>query len=95
MAWLQRNSRGDFVRDVQGLLWQSGLYEGRIDGIYGPKTEEAVKDWQDFVGTKPDGKWGAKTIAATSTVLASLNTQNPNLQNNMPVIPLAEKKRGF
>jgi peptidoglycan hydrolase-like protein with peptidoglycan-binding domain len=95
MAFLQRNSKGDFVRDVQGLLWQSGLYDGRVDGIYGPKTEEAVKNWQDFVGAKPDGKWGAKTIAATSGVLASLNTQNSNLQNNMPVIPLVEKKRGM
>lgn len=95
MAWLQRNSRGDSVRDVQGLLWQAGVYDGAIDGVYGEKTQAAVEDWQSFLGIKDDGKWGAQTIKATSNKLAEINMSNPNLKNNMPVIPLAVKKRGM
>jgi len=95
MAWLQRNSQGDFVRDVQGLLWQSGLYQGRIDGRYGPKTEEAVKEWQNFVGVKADGKWGAETIGQTANMLATLNTNNSNLKNNMVIVPIVERKGGL
>lgn len=94
MAYLQLNSRGDFVRDVQGLLWQAGLYQGSIDGVYGPKTEFAVKDWQSFIGAKEDGKWGAQTIKASANVLGEVNVNNSNLQKNMPIVPLPEKRKG-
>jgi N-acetylmuramoyl-L-alanine amidase len=37
---------------------------GRVDGIYGPRTEEAVKDFQKSVGATIDGKCGPATIIA-------------------------------
>ena len=84
MAYLRYGMRGDYVRDVQGLLWQAGLYDGMIDGRFGKKTEEAVRNWQREVNVLPDGYWGVKTIEASANYLASLNT--PESADN-PVIP--------
>jgi N-acetylmuramoyl-L-alanine amidase len=87
MSWLMQGSRGDNVRDVQGLMWQAGLYDGPIDGWYGRKTEAAVKSWQGQVGALPDGAWGAKTIESTSHFLGKLNgpaVLDPNVQ---PIVP--------
>jgi N-acetylmuramoyl-L-alanine amidase len=37
---------------------------GRVDGIYGPRTEMAVRDFQKSVGATIDGKCGPATIIA-------------------------------
>ena len=34
----------DMIRDVQQTLAQGGTYQGRIDGVWGPQTEAAVRD---------------------------------------------------
>jgi peptidoglycan hydrolase-like protein with peptidoglycan-binding domain len=73
MAMLEYGTQGMFVRDVQGLLYQAGLYDGRIDGYYGVKTEDAVRKWQDTIGATVDGRWGPQTTGISSTFLAELN----------------------
>jgi peptidoglycan hydrolase-like protein with peptidoglycan-binding domain len=87
MAMLQYGTQGMFVRDVQGLLYQAGLYNGRIDGYYGVKTEDAVKKWQNEIGAKTDGKWGPKTTNASSAMLAELNNYSDVTPSNAPVVP--------
>ena len=87
MAMLQYGTQGMFVRDVQGLLWQAGLYDGRIDGYFGPKTEDAVKSWQNQIGEKVDGLWGPKTTVSSASFLADLNKYDSVAPNNQPVVP--------
>ena len=87
MAMLEYGTQGMFVRDVQGLLYQAGLYDGRIDGYYGVKTEDAVKKWQSEIGAKVDGKWGPKTTVSSSSMLADLNNYGSVGSNNPPVVP--------
>jgi len=41
-----------------------GFHCGRVDGLFGQMTEEAVKEFQKSVGTKADGKCGPATIIA-------------------------------
>jgi N-acetylmuramoyl-L-alanine amidase len=41
-----------------------GFNCGRVDGIFGPMTEAAVKDFQKSVGAKVDGRCGPATIIA-------------------------------
>jgi N-acetylmuramoyl-L-alanine amidase len=41
-----------------------GFNCGRVDGIFGPLTESAVKDFQKSVGAKVDGRCGPATIIA-------------------------------
>lgn len=87
MGWLVRGSRGDNVEAVQGLLWQAGLYDGKIDGWYGPKTEKAVVDWQREAGALPDGKWGPKTIDSSAQLLGSFNDQAALAKGWPAVVP--------
>ena len=56
--------RGDDVATLQSRLTEMGFDCGRVDGIYGPRTESAVKEFQKSVGTTVDGKCGPATIIA-------------------------------
>ena len=56
--------RGDDVAALQARLTEMGFNAGRVDGIFGPRTESAVKDFQKSVGIKVDGKCGPATIIA-------------------------------
>jgi len=55
---------GDDVAALQSRLTEMGFDCGRVDGIYGPRTELAVKDFQKSVGGTVDGKCGPATIIA-------------------------------
>jgi hypothetical protein len=52
------------ISELQERLTKLGFDTGGTEGIYGPKTEQAVKDFQTMMGTKPDGDAGPKTINA-------------------------------
>ena len=64
--YLQSESmmRGDDVAALQSRLTEMGFHCGRVDGLFGQMTEEAVKEFQKSVGTKVDGKCGPATIIA-------------------------------
>lgn len=55
---------GDDVRAVQDALRAAGFDAGTTDGLYGPKTAEAVVEYQAFKGLKVDGIVGPVTWAA-------------------------------
>lgn len=56
--------RGDDVAALQSRLTEMGFDCGRVDGIYGQRTETAVKEFQKSVGITVDGKCGPATIIA-------------------------------
>ncbi len=55
-------SRGDEVRRIQTKLRSLGFFNGSIDGIYGVKTQSAVRQFQKSVGITADGVAGKKTL---------------------------------
>jgi N-acetylmuramoyl-L-alanine amidase len=55
--------RGDDVADVQRKLGALGFDAGRVDGIFGPDTERAVKDFQRNSGLTSDGVCGREVLA--------------------------------
>lgn len=62
---LKKGDKGDAVIVLQLLLQMRGVVKfGKIDGIFGDKTEAAVKEFQKLVGIYPDGMVGAKTWPA-------------------------------
>ncbi len=63
-ASYQRGSSGDKVREIQQKLLDWGYYSGRVDGVYGSRTEEAVRYFQEKNGLSVDGKAGQQTLAA-------------------------------
>jgi N-acetylmuramoyl-L-alanine amidase len=62
------NLRGDDVAELQRVLGQLGFDTGRVDGIYGPQSERAVRDFQDNTGLAADGVCGYETFAALRRV---------------------------
>jgi len=48
---------------VQTALKSAGIYTGKIDGVLGPMTKQAIKDFQLKNGLTVDGKIGPKTWA--------------------------------
>lgn len=63
-ATLYWGSTGSDVREVQQRLKNWGYYDGAVDGVYGPKTFEAVKKFQAKNGLAVDGNVGPQTRAA-------------------------------
>ena len=60
----QRGSSGGTVKEIQTKLKNWGYYSGAIDGVYGSRTEAAVRHFQEKNGLTVDGKAGPKTLAA-------------------------------
>jgi len=58
---VQQGSQGDAVRGLQFILNNSFGYTLEIDGVFGPLTTEAVKDFQSKHGLAPDGVVGPLT----------------------------------
>lgn len=57
-------SRGEEVRKIQQKLKNWGYYSGGVDGIYGTKTQNAVKSFQRKNGLTADGIAGKDTLNA-------------------------------
>ena len=64
------------INDAQILLKQLGLYTSSIDGINGPGTKRAVKEFQSKAGLSPDGVIGPQTLAALSKGENAYTTEN-------------------
>ncbi|XOQ43137.1 MAG: Spore cortex-lytic enzyme [Clostridium sp.] len=57
-------STGDEVKQIQTRLKNWGYYNGKIDGIYGTQTKNAVLYFQKKNGLTADGIAGAETLSA-------------------------------
>src|SRR5919112_6793907 len=55
---------GDDVGALQERLLSLGFPSGRVDGVFGPQTDGAVRELQRGVGLRPDGMVGPKTLRA-------------------------------
>jgi N-acetylmuramoyl-L-alanine amidase len=60
--------RGDDVNELQRRLNALGFDAGRQDGILGPETEHALRQFQRERGIEPDGVCGPATINALMSV---------------------------
>lgn len=60
----RRGSSGSVVSQIQTKLKNWGYYKYNVDGIYGSRTEKAVKSFQSRNGLTADGIAGPATLAA-------------------------------
>ena len=52
------------VQQVQTRLQQAGTYNGRIDGLWGPETEAAVRSYQQQHNLNATGQLDGDTLAS-------------------------------
>ena len=84
---LKNGSRGDDVKKLQQSLIDAGYDVGKTgaDGIYGPNTIAAVKQYQQRNGLAVDGIAGPKTMSS----LNSNGSVQPTAVSNKPVYTAA------
>src|SRR5581483_5394581 len=70
-------SIGDDVAELQRRLLDLGFDPGRCDGIYGPRTAGAVRDFQRNVGLGPDGSCGPRTLRALNQLARAVVGGSP------------------
>ncbi len=74
---LRNGSQGDEVTELQKALLRKGINPGPIDGVFGPKTEDAVKRFQERNGLEVDGIAGPKTMAAFEDESGGITAEAP------------------
>lgn len=81
--------RGKDVRDLQRLLQSLGFNPGILDGIFGPKTEKAVKEFQRSTGLIVDGIVGLKTLEELKRMGAGgeVDIEFPRRELRVPLPP--------
>jgi len=97
---LSRGSRGADVVDLQTKLVQLGYNLGRVDGVFGPKTETALKNFQKDHGLKVDGLAGTSAIkeldnlTKQSTNSSGKAIGNKNININLLAHVVSAEARG-
>ena len=70
-AVYRQGSTGAEVRTIQTKLQRWGYYDGEVDGIYGSRTEAAVRTFQRKNGLTVDGVVGRATLRALGMTVSS------------------------
>ena len=68
VAVYQQGSQGAMVIEIQERLSRLDLYNGAIDGVFGPVTEQAVREFQEQKGLTVDGIVGDMTLEALGII---------------------------
>lgn len=76
-AILAVDSHGEMVRVLQEKLLDLDFRIGRADGIFGPKTEQALKELQAMIGIEPTGT--IETQEELDTILSAIKGDGVNL----------------
>jgi Putative peptidoglycan binding domain len=58
---LKQGEEGEWVSYFQQMLEDAGFSPGPIDGVFGPRTDEAVRTYQDAYQLTVDGIVGPET----------------------------------
>lgn len=78
-AAYKRGSYGSVVTEIQEKLQNWGYYSGSVDGVYGSRTEDAVKKFQQNNGLTADGVAGSATLAALGITDSSATSQSVDI----------------
>jgi peptidoglycan hydrolase-like protein with peptidoglycan-binding domain len=63
---------GEIIGDIQRELARRGYYDGAVDGLYGPKTDGAIRDFEQAAGLKPSSEPNEALLQAIARAPAKL-----------------------
>ena len=78
--------RSDTVAEIQRELLRRGFYDGAADGIYGPKTDTAIRDFEQAAGIRPSSEPNDMLLA--SIARSAIKAQPVAIQHNDPIAAL-------
>jgi peptidoglycan hydrolase-like protein with peptidoglycan-binding domain len=78
--------RSDMVADIQRELLRRGFYDGAADGVYGPKTDTAIRDFEQAAGLRPSAEPNDTLLA--SIARSAIKAQPVPIQRNDPIAAL-------
>jgi N-acetylmuramoyl-L-alanine amidase len=70
--------QGDDVAELQERLLSLGFTPDRVDGVFGPNTEQAVRGFQRGVGLAIDGSVGPETLRAFADLTRAVSGGSPH-----------------
>jgi N-acetylmuramoyl-L-alanine amidase len=80
---------GDDVAALQQRLLDMGFDCGRVDGLFGAETEQALREFQRNVGLRPDGTCGPATFKALSQLVRTVVGGRPHAMRESEAITRA------
>ena len=78
--------RSDTVAEIQRELLKRGFYEGAADGVYGPKTDAAIRDFEQASGLRPSAE--PNDVLLASIARSAVKAQPVAIQRNDPIAAL-------
>ncbi len=81
---IERGDRNQDVRKLQEMLKAQGINTGPVDGIFGPKTQAAVRQFQQRQGLQTDGIVGSQTSAALGKGTGTGSPTSPGTGTGTP-----------
>lgn len=63
---------GEIINDIQRELARRGYYDGAVDGLYGPRTDGAIRDFEQAAGLKPSTEPNEALLQAVQRAPARL-----------------------
>lgn len=78
--------RSDTVAEIQRELLRRGFYDGAADGVYGPKTDMAIRDFEQAAGLRPSAEPNDTLLASISR--STLRAQPIAIPRNDPIAAL-------
>lgn len=82
----KQGASGDAVRTIQTKLSNWGYFNDKVDGVYGPKTAEAVKAFQRKNNLTPDGIAGPATLKALGMSTTGNSSPGSAQQNSLDLL---------
>ncbi len=74
---------GEIITDIQRELARRGYYDGSVDGLYGPRTDGAIRDFERAAGLKPSAQ---PTEALLQAIIRSPLRPGKGVTGSTPVI---------
>jgi len=63
---------GEIINDIQHELARRGYYDGIVDGLYGPRTDAAIRDFEQAAALKPSAEPSEALLQAIMRAPAKL-----------------------
>jgi len=78
--------RAATVAEIQRELARHGFYGGAADGVYGPKTDAAIRDFEQAAGLRPSVE--PNDLLLASIARSAIKAQPVAIQRNDPIAAL-------